>query len=95
MIALRFTWRAWRDLENIGDYIALENPLRAVSYTAELEQHCRLLAEFPHVGTRRRDLGRGIRILPHGPYLILYSVTRRRVEIRRIVHGARDLRRLF
>jgi toxin ParE1/3/4 len=35
------------DLESIGDWIAQDNPVRAVSFTEELYQQCLLIAESP------------------------------------------------
>lgn len=37
---LIFTDTAEADLETIGDYIALSNPFRAVSYIRELREEC-------------------------------------------------------
>jgi toxin ParE1/3/4 len=35
------------DLEEIGDYIALDNPKRAVSFIREIRQHCEKIADGP------------------------------------------------
>jgi plasmid stabilization system protein ParE len=35
-----FTPQAEIDLEEVGDHIALDNPLRAVSFIDEIRQHC-------------------------------------------------------
>ncbi len=35
------------DLEAIGDYIAGDNPTRAISFTAELREKCAALADMP------------------------------------------------
>ena len=44
------------DLEEIGDYIALDNPKRAVSFVREIRQHCEKIAEGPlHYGARLDD----------------------------------------
>jgi toxin ParE1/3/4 len=37
---LVFSPRAALDLEEIGDYIARDNPRRAISFLGELEAHC-------------------------------------------------------
>ena len=44
---LVFSTAAEADLEAIGDYIALENPLRAVSYIREIRGKCMELREMP------------------------------------------------
>jgi toxin ParE1/3/4 len=87
----RFSRRAMADIEEIGDFIAVENPARAATFIAELRLHCRRLAEFPQAAPLRPDIGEGVRLVPHGRYVILYVVHADLLEIRRVVHGARDL----
>ena len=43
------------------------------------------------MGRARPDLGDGIRLMPHGNYLIFYSVHDDAVRIERVMHGARDI----
>jgi plasmid stabilization system protein ParE len=55
------------DLETIGDWIAKENPTRALTFVRELRQACKTLNELPlghalvaryeHTGVRRRVYG--------------------------------------
>ena len=87
----RFTRRAQADIEAIGDYIARDNPARAVRFIAELRAHCRSLTDFPEAAPLRPALGENVRMAVHGRYLILYAVRPDLVEIRRVVHGARNL----
>ena len=44
---LVFSPRAELDLEEIGDYIALDNPSRAISFVLELEEHCQKISKRP------------------------------------------------
>jgi toxin ParE1/3/4 len=88
---IRFSRRAEADIEEIGDYIARDNPRRAVTFIAELRVHCRSLTDFPDAAPLRPALGDGVRMALHGRYLILYVVRGDLLEIRRVVHGARDL----
>ena len=84
------------DLGGIADFIGQENPDRARSFVEELRQHCRRLASQPRLHRLREEFGPGVRVAVHGAYLILY--TQRddgQVVIERVVHGARDLYRLF
>jgi len=53
------------DLEEIGDYIALDNPKRAVSFIREIRQHCEQIADGPRRYVARPDLGDAIRICAH------------------------------
>jgi toxin ParE1/3/4 len=68
-----FTPQAEIDLEEVGDYIALDNPRRAVSFIREIRQHCEKIAEGPHHYVARPDLGDTIRICVHGNYLIVFE----------------------
>ena len=85
------------DLEEIGDYIARDNPARAIAFVQELIARCRYLAEtpdaFPLVPryTHRQFAHLGIRRLVHGRYLVFYRVTPERVEVLHILNGARDI----
>ena len=66
-----FTPQAEIDLEEVGDYIALDNPGRAVSFIREIRQHCEKIADGPNHYVARPDLGDAIRICVHGNYLIV------------------------
>ena len=88
---LSFSPKAALDLEEIGDYIARDNPLRALSFIAELEAQCRRVAEMPAAFPKREDIAPGLQMAVHGNYLILFRVQSDSVRIERIVHGARRL----
>jgi toxin ParE1/3/4 len=79
------------DLEDIGDYIARDNPSRAVSFVRELERECRRVAKRPAAFPARDDLAPGIRMAVHGSYLIFFRVTEKTVRVERVIHGARNL----
>lgn len=85
------TAEALGDLEQIGDYIARDDPSRAASFVDELIGKARELGELPrgfplvpryeHLGIRRRA---------HGNCLIFYRVKADQVSVIHILHGARD-----
>ena len=81
--------RAQLDLEEIGDYIARDNPARALSFLDELKAHCERISEMPGAYPAREDLGAGIRMAVHGRYLILFRTNDEAVRIERIFHTAR------
>lgn len=87
--------QAKSDLREIGDYIARDNPFRAVSFIEELTEQCQKLVTNPGIGTSRPDLAEGLRMLPHGRYLIFYRVNEETLRIVRVLHSARDLVPLF
>jgi toxin ParE1/3/4 len=59
-----YTDEAEADLERIGDFIALDNPSRAITFVREIADRCEKLASMPqafplvpryaHTGVRRR-----------------------------------------
>ena len=86
-----FSRNAERDLEAIGDWIAQDNPTRAVSFVAELVKSCKSIGKAPRgfpLVDRSCDLRLRRRV--HGDYLICYDVGTTSVEILHVLHGARD-----
>lgn len=82
---------AEHDLETIGDFIARDNPGRAISFLRELRDKCLSLGEFPQAfPVVERYAASGVRRCVHGSYLIFYRVEAQRVVVLHILHGARD-----
>lgn len=94
---LLFSPRAAADLEEIADYIARDNPVRAARFVAELEATCRAVAASPELYSIRSDLASGLRMAIHGRYLVLYRdlAGDNIVRVERVLHGARNLPRLL
>ena len=72
-------------------FIAQDNPTRALTFVDELEDKCRALGISPGIGTEQPELGEGVRMLPHGRYLIFYRAANKGLRIERVMHGARDI----
>lgn len=53
------------------------------------------LVRFPEMATRCDELAPGVRALPVGSYVIFYRPFPQGIEVLRVLHGARDIRRLF
>lgn len=88
---LVFTDEARADLIQIGDWIAQDNPLRAITFVDELEERCRQLTSMPRAYQLVPGFeARGVRRVPHGDYLIFYRVLDDTVEVLHVLHGARD-----
>ncbi|MDF1601014.1 type II toxin-antitoxin system RelE/ParE family toxin [Mesorhizobium sp. YIM 152430] len=84
------------DIRQIGLWIARSNPVRSLTFVAELRSACLGLATL----TERFQLvpryeKRGIRRRVHGNYLILYEVDPVHVRVVRVIHGATDYRHLL
>ncbi|MCJ2045517.1 type II toxin-antitoxin system RelE/ParE family toxin [Methylobacterium sp. J-078] len=88
---VRITDAAEADLERIGDFIALDNPDRALSFVNEILDRCLRLADaprgFPLVPRYERS---GVRRRPYRDYLIFYRVEDDHVDVLHILNGARD-----
>jgi plasmid stabilization system protein ParE len=90
-VKVRLADEADRDLEEIGDYIAIDDPIGADRFVAGLVSACHGLAEFPNrFPLIERYPGAAIRHRAYGNYLILYQVREHEVLVIRIVHGATD-----
>lgn len=88
---VRFTTEAKADLRQIGDYIAKDNPPRALSLVDQLEQKCLTIATSPKAFPLvPRYEHHGIRRRVHGSYLIFYRVEAEQVVIVHVLHGATD-----
>jgi len=83
------------DLIEIGDFIALDNPIRALTFVAEIEAKMNEVAKRPASFPPRDDLYEGLRSGRHGRYLIFFIVLDDEVQIVRVLHGARDLGKLI
>jgi toxin ParE1/3/4 len=60
------------DLEEICDYIAQDNPVRAGSFVAELRAHCEKICLNPAGYRRRPELSDDLRSCAHGNYVIFF-----------------------
>jgi toxin ParE1/3/4 len=87
--------KAVDDLRAIGDFVAADNPARAVSFVDELLEVCARMAERPASSRRRDDLAEGLRQAIHGRYLVFFTATEQGVVIERVLHGARRLEDLL
>lgn len=86
---LEFSDEAEQDLEQITDYIARDNPRRALSFIRELRSKCEDLVDNPNgFALVPRYEHHGIRQRVHGNYLIFYRIENARVVIVHILHGA-------
>jgi toxin ParE1/3/4 len=79
------------DLEEIGDNIAQDNPVRAGSFVAELCAYCETICLNPAGYQRRPELSDDLRSCANGNYVIFFESTTEQVTIVRILHGARDV----
>ena len=82
-------------MEAIGDFIALDNPGRAVSFIQEIRQRFRVIADNPWIFRLRPEVGEDARLSSHGRYVILFRIDGEVVRVERIAFGGRDLAALY
>jgi plasmid stabilization system protein ParE len=94
-VKVRFTARADGDFEEIGDWIAQDDPQQAARFVRELRKAAAALSRYP----RRYPVVPGtsgeLRKKLYRDYLIFYRVHESEVQILRICHGSRDWAAIF
>ena len=86
---------AENDLTEIWLNIAAENSRSADRFLDKIAFRIQQLASFPGSGPRRPEIATDARSLTIGNYIVLYRFDSERVEILRVVHGARDITTLL
>ncbi len=90
---MRVEFSRWveSDLDLIADYIAQDNPRRAVTFIREIREKIDRTGEQPWLYQLRPEIGEGARIAVVGRYVILFRILADTVRIERVVYGGRDL----
>ena len=93
----RISKRAGRDLDSIWRYLAKNASIdTAERVEEEFRRAIKSLAEMPGMGHERAELrGKPYRFWAVYSYLIVYRVEGGTLIVVRVIHGARDLDRLF
>lgn len=95
------TPQAIADLDAIGSFIAEDNLNAATRFLEAAEAAFDLLASMPSMGRAVPFRGRTAqdirmwRVQGFERYLIFYRAIEQGIEIVRVLHGARDIERLF
>ena len=86
---------AQMDLVEIGGFIAADSEHQAEIFVARLREKAQQIAQSPRIYRARDDLSPSIRSAAIGDYVLLFRIIQDGVEVARVVHGARDLKRPF
>jgi toxin ParE1/3/4 len=93
---IRRTPTSRRDYGGIWDYVSEHGSIPAADkLLREFDSALEFLSDFPGAGPARTELLARLRSFPVGNYLIFYRRIRGGIDLVRLVHGARDLRRVF
>jgi len=76
VIGVWFTPLAETDLEDIGDYIAQDNPARALIFIQEIRAQCQKIGKSPLAYRARPELGSRTTLVPINRIEILNSCDR-------------------
>lgn len=79
------------DLDDIADYIAQDNPGRAVSFIQDIRRKFSDIQRSPLSYQLRPDIGDEARMATVGNYVILFRAAGEVVRIERVTYGGRDL----
>ncbi|EKD99005.1 MAG: plasmid stabilization system [uncultured bacterium] len=79
------------DLDDIADYIAQDNPGRAVSFIQDIRRKFNDIQRSPLSYQLRPDIGEEARMATVGNYAILFRAAGEVVRIERVTYGGRDL----
>ena len=92
-VEIRYLSTATRDLEDIFNYILKDQPAAAQSLLKDFDRSISHLSSHPKIGAIPKDKRlekMGYRILIVQKYLVFYVVKPAFIQIRRIIHGARQ-----
>ncbi|MER9402563.1 type II toxin-antitoxin system RelE/ParE family toxin [Mesorhizobium caraganae] len=88
MSRVRWTIRALRRLDQIGAFIAKDNPNAAARVVARIVSAADNLAEQPVMGRIGRIRGTRELVLTDIPYLVPYRVVGHEIEIITVMHAS-------
>ena len=95
MRELEVTRAAEADLLEIWADLFEKSEQAADRVTHEITANYDMLCEFPVMGRSRSEFSGSYRSLPVGNQVIFYRVKETKLEISRVLHGARDLTSIF
>lgn len=87
---IKWLGRALNDLENIADYIALDNPIAALSMIDTTESVTDGLTDNPKRGRDSRMPETRELVIPGTAYISVYRLKTDHVEVLRILHNAQN-----
>lgn len=86
---VRWTRPALRHLEEIGDYVAHDNPAAADRLVNRILDQVELLEDQPSIGRAGRLVGTRELVVTDTPFIVPYRVRDGQIEVLAVFHGAR------
>ena len=82
--------RAIQDRDAQLDYIAQDNPMAAVSQGDRIAEQIEILQRHPQMGRPGRKQGTRELVISRTPFIVVYRVKAKRIELLRVLHGAQQ-----
>ena len=95
MRKVRIAGAATSDLRGIWSYVAQSDTESATQLVKEIVKRFALLRDNPFMGRQQHHLLINLRSFPVKGFLIFYQPFEEHVDILRVLHGSRDVERIF
>lgn len=95
MARIERTEQAEKDIDEILDYLDDHSRPAAIRFAKLFKEKTEALSRMPEMGRSRGELGASLRSFSAGAYLIFYRPITDGIQVIRVAHGSRDLKRLF
>jgi len=76
------------NLSNLADYIAEDNPVKARKLISKIRAAISNLAQQPAMGRPGRVENTRELVIVGTPYIVIYRIQNKEIEILRVLHGA-------
>ena len=83
---IRWTEGAVGNLDQVEEYIALDNPPAAIAAVNKIIDSAQMLADYPTIGKRGRERGTRELVVAGLPFIVIYAVQREELVILRVLH---------
>ena len=85
---------AAEDLDDIYDYGRKQSPTAASRLISELYETFERIANNPDMGRLYENRAPGLQVFVSGKYHVFYRIVNDDAQIKRVIHGARDLTKI-
>lgn len=86
---IKWLKKVLRNIEQIHEYIARDNPVAAVRITLKIQQAVSQLADTSYIGRLGRVEGTRELVILQTPYIVIYRIKGETVQIIRVLHSSR------
>jgi toxin ParE1/3/4 len=86
---IKWTRKALKNLKQAYEFIAIDNPDAAVEVVIKIRAATEKLEAFPNLGKTGRVEGTRELVIANTPYLLVYRVKGKTVEILRVLHSSK------